>query len=283
MIDLRDIGVDGWIKLSVWIARIARKLGAEGFILRAKHYITLQTLLPVHLQAVHQLRRLGLDICDQKIDDETAPHVARQAVDACTAMRNCMANLLDLSESQLHCNIKLFGSDGTILTWARSKPRDDRPHELDAKVGRPITDGSVWCALLGKSDGRRAWRQHKCFACNDLLTASHRHQFICGRDNWQQFYKSILAYPLMYRDEADATEAHVFGFLSFDSPNSRVFLGTPNIYDYCEADQWSNYHDRLQGNATFHLGAIMADTLSMVLKPLYAEIDTEVFRQSHNA
>lgn len=72
------------------------------------------------------------------------------------------------------------------------------------------------------------------------------------------------------------SEKVIFGFLCFDSPKANAFLGMPNIFDFLENDGWVQYHKKLKENAPHHTSAIMADTLSMFLRPYY-----EMEQQSH--
>lgn len=234
--------------------------------MQLKHYITLQTLTPLHMGAVHELRQLAIDIVASSEADGVR-RTTRQAVVACTAMRDTLANLLDLDEHELHCSIKLFDKDDNIRTWARSKPLDDRPPEMD--VSRPLTDGTPWCALLGKDDGITHWREYRCFSCNDLVQAHSKGRLSIKRSDWQRYYKAALVYPLVYRRDIDRSEKVIFGFLCFDSPKVNVFIGMPDIFDSIDNDGWHQYHMRLKEKAPHHASAIMADTLSMFMRPYY--------------
>lgn len=262
-----DIDILGKIKLLVWVARFIRKLGGSKAVIHAKHYVTLQALLPLHLQAIHKMRKLALDMLDQSSD--TPRKSSREAMEVCSALRNTMGNVLDLNVHDLHCSIKVFIPGDRVVTWARSGPLDDRPHEFGEDAARPLTDGTPWCALIGRNDGKTSWRQHKCFSCNDLLRAHERELWVCKRDNWQRYYKSVLVYPLLYRKDADEPETVVFGFLCFDSPKKDAFIGLPDIFDFRETEDWNKYHHLLNTKAPFHLGAILADTLSIFLRPFY--------------
>jgi len=255
----------GWlIKSALFVANVVRKLGGRKIVIKGKQYVALQSLSPLHVETIHHIRTLGLDMMEE--DESRTQRCIRQATFACTAMKETYSNLLDLDRHQLQCSIKLFTPDKTIFTFARSTPYDDRPLD-DQGPHSQITDGTPWCALLGQSDGVTSWRRQVCFACNDLLSAHARGLFVCKRNNWMSLYKSAIVFPICYRADGNPREAAVIGFLSFDSPLKDAFYGVPDIFSYREHQQRPEYHERLHQVATFHLGAIMADTLSMALRP----------------
>ena len=262
-----DQGVDVgfWVKAVVWGGKVLRTLGGRRLVHSVKHYLALQALAPLHVEAVHKMRRLSIDVLagDRK-------QTVRQAKETCTAMRNTMANLLDLDEHELHCSIKVFTPSGKVTTFARSAPLGDRPLETDGSIERPVEAGSPWCALVARDDGKTRWEKHKCFACNDLPKADGNHFLTIERPDWQRFYKSVLVYPLINHDSNQCQQASsIFGFLCFDSPRIGVFSGMPDIFDYRGHEQRAEYHKLLSQNALFHMGAILADTLSVFLSPLY--------------
>lgn len=251
------------IKTAVWVSRFLRKVGFRQQIVIAKQYVALQTLMPLHSMAIHEMRSLALDVYESNNIE-----IARQAMKTCTAIRNVLGNLLDLNEHELHCSIKLFDNEEKIGTWARSQPLDDRPTELDGST-RPISDGTPWCVVLGKDDGITRWREHCCFCCNDLEAAQSSGKLQIKRQNWARYYKSALVYPLVYRQCANRETKVIFGLLCFDSPRKKAFLGVPDIFNFSSESGWTDYRIKLMNSAPFHAGAILADTLSVFLRPFY--------------
>ncbi len=268
MIEPKDFGIPWWLRSAIWALSLARKAGFRKQVVYAKQYVALQTLAPLHSDSVHSMRRLALDMLARNPDPERA---TREAMRVCTAFRKTMGTLLELEDNELHCSLKVFGDDNRILTWARSEPYDDRPHETGEDHSRPVTDGTVWCAILGSNDGITRWRRYRCFCSNDLPSAQGKSLFVCNRTDWQQYYKSVLVYPLMYRADADEKDPTVFGFLGFDSQKRGAFQGLPDIFDYRDPDQWGKFHDVISTKAAYHLGAAMADTLSVFLRPYYQQ------------
>lgn len=258
--------VPWWLKLLVKSAGVLRKVGWRDKIVTAKHYVTLQTLVPLHLEAIHTMRRLASDALLGPSANEA--HFAAEAMQVCTALNRTMGAALDLGANELHCSIKVFLPPDRIGTLARSEPMDDRPLEMGPENARPLSDGTVWCALMGKNDGRTQWRRYQAFVCNDLPSAYAKGKLRCGRLDWQDYYKSVLVYPLLYRSDG-TQKGTVFGFLGFDSPRVDAFLGAPNIFDHLENDGWGTYHERLNRASVFHLGAILADSLSVFMRPYY--------------
>ena len=213
------------------------------------------------------MRRLALDTVSN--DQDVGKTSTRQAMTTATAMRNALGNILDLDEHSLHCSIKVFQEDGHVATWARSSPLDDRPVETSGEA-KPISDGTPWCALMGKDDGITRWRKIRCFASNDLTQANEKRLLTIGRENWSHYYKSALVFPLIYYNECENNQSPViFGFLCFDSPEQNAFPGLPDIFRYRDPHDLQSYHRALSKQAAFHMGAIMADTLSVFLRPFY--------------
>lgn len=64
-------------------------------------------------------------------------------------------------------------------------------------------------------------------------------------------------------------EFQTLGFLAFDSPRTGVFEGLPDIFQY--RDRWHEYVGLLKQQPVFHLGAMLADTLGMLLYPFYTD------------
>ncbi|HEY9146838.1 MAG TPA: hypothetical protein VIN36_09155 [Thiobacillus sp.] len=259
-----------WLKGLVKAAGVLRSAGLRDRIVIAKHYVTLQTLFPLHLEAVHAMRRLASDALHGPGANDA--HFAAEAMHVCTALNKTMGAALDLGTNELHCSIKVFLPPDRIGTLARSEPMDDRPLEMGPENARPLTDGTVWCALMGQNDGRTHWRRYQAFACNDLPDAHRKGKLRCGRPDWQDYYQSVLVYPLLYRSDG-TQKGTVFGFLGFDSPRAGAFLGAPNIFDHMENDGWGKYHERLNRCSVFHLGAILADSLSVFMRPYYQRPD----------
>jgi len=63
----------------------------------------------------------------------------------------------------------------------------------------------------------------------------------------------------------------VMGFLAFDSPNKKAFDNVPDIYDYKDdLGKRAEYFSLLSNTTVFQVGAVIADTLSMFLRPAYS-------------
>ena len=177
-----------------------------------------------------------------------------------------MGNLLELGDHELHCCMKVVvqndaGAD-CVGTIGRSDPYDNRPNMLAPSDLHLVEKNSVWCSLLGRDDGSARWPVFSCFACNDLY--AHPADFKCDRTDWQKFYRSTLVFPLRYIQDEVNSKFVTFGFLAFDSVKKGVFGDVPDIFHYRE--RWHAYHERLSNTTAFHVGAVFADTLSVLMR-----------------
>jgi hypothetical protein len=206
--------------------------------------------------------------------DHHQSETTRLAGDVCTECNSLSADLLELDGNHLHCSLKVLlrgetSEDDVVATWMRSEPYDGRSGFPSPDTHR-VSENSVWCALLGRYDGNFNWKNpFCCFACNDLI--EHGSEFRCSRDRWQDYYRSTLVFPLRYLSQANGERKYnVIGFLAFDSPNKNAFARVPDIFDYRDRpDKIADYNTKLSAAAVFQIGAVMADTLSMFLRPAY--------------
>lgn len=252
-----------------WGAKVVRWAGGQRLVASIRHAGALGILAPLHYRVLHAARNLAVEMAGHPPEkaQERASFAARQF---CTECRDVMGRMLEVEPSELHCCLKVMtsqegqGHADRVATWARSDPLDDRPVEIGNQNAHVICKNSVWASLMGESDGRLDWRPFPCFACNDLANAKG---FRCDRDNWEDYYRSALVYPLRYIASDNCYDYVNFGFLAFDSPRNGVFLGVPEIYDY--KDEPPRFRARLEKSAVFNLGAIIADALSMFMRPYY--------------
>jgi hypothetical protein len=68
-------------------------------------------------------------------------------------------------------------------------------------------------------------------------------------------------------DKSKANTWETIGFLEFDSMKRKVFTGMPSSFEHIKDP--SGFRAKLEKNAIFHSGAIIADSLSMCLRPYY--------------
>jgi hypothetical protein len=196
--------------------------------------------------------------------DET--RVAELAIDFCSACSLFMGRIIEAERNDIHACLKVIvrGKDGTgdrIKALARSEPNDGR--EIGGE-GTPLAKNTAWNVFCGTYDGCTKWPKMSCFCCNDLR--QHVSDYDNGRDRWDQFYESKLIFPLRYMNRRDPSAYETIGFLEFDSKKG-AFIGMPNAYDFVK--KANEYRTEAENNAIFHAGAIIADTLSMCLRPFY--------------
>lgn len=266
---MEDNSFENWSK---WIRRVAwvlRKLRLGSVVRQVRNVATLWLLYDFHFRLIHRIRALSARL-EANPSAEAAAALANQI---CTEARLVLGNFLDLKPNNLHCCLKLMASGGPgnedearVSTWARSEPFDDRPFEQGDANAHLVRTNSVWSALYGRDDGETRWRIFTCFCCNDLAA---RAAFRCDRKNWQNFYHSTLAFPLRFPNNADGGDGEYqnLGFLAFDSPRKNVFRGLPDIYNH--VGDPTGYRTLLEGSPAFHLGAMIADSIAIAIRPLF--------------
>lgn len=264
--ELAEIQEPEWFGWLAWGLGKARRLPVIGtFWHYAKCRATKNVLHDLHDQLLHRLRRLAPAVAD--FDSEyDAAHLATQV---CTESRRIVSAFLELGANDLHACIKLLkppldegDSEGwRVATWVRSEPEDDRPFEQGDYNAHKVSANTVWSALLGENDGKEDWRPYCCFACNDLRENTN---FMCDRDNWRRYYRSVLVFPIRYVADNVGEASGIIGFLAFDSPKKNAFPGLPDIM--ATSDDPAAFRQKLEKHAIFHLGAIIADTLGAVLR-----------------
>jgi hypothetical protein len=223
----------------------------------------------LHHKVFFEMRELGLAFEEISNPEE----VAIYASEVCNLCRQTMGEFLGLQEQELHCTLKAFptetNSREVVNTWARSLPYDERP----INDNQSINNNTFLCSLLGLDDGKNNWRRPlRCFSCNDL--EAHLHDFACSRSDWSKYYRSALVYPLRYpKSVKKPNDFEMTGFLIFDSFKASVFTDLPDAFRCIINDEsWNQYHGDLVRKPAFLLGAIMADTLAMFLRPGYQKI-----------
>jgi hypothetical protein len=257
---------DKWIKLVSTTASVLRKLRLGRLVEAVKTRAQLPLIREYHENVVHPLRCLAVAMNDVADPKATAYHAQR----VCTEIAKVMRFHLGIRQNELHCCWKVIQPKQNLkdLTFiraiARSEPRDHRP---DDEETRPAEQSTVYCSLMGLQDGTTVWKPFSCFCSNNL--PGHGHLFHSGRSNWQEYYKSSLVFPLRFIQKTEPLKYFNFGFLCFDSPEANLFRGMPDIFDY--RDRFHKYLDLLRQNATFHLGASIADTMSMFLRNVYRD------------
>jgi hypothetical protein len=258
--------VETLVSIIVWIVKVLRFVpkGKE-IVVAVKSRASLQLSLVLHEQAIHRMRNFSSAVANQCWFDG-----GQSAIEVCTAYRELMGNLLGLSPDQLHCCLKGFlpekctGAIDSVVTVARSEPLGNRPIDLNNYDAHPVSENTVWASLMGRNDGARRWRALKCFHCGDLY--GHGNNFKCTRKEWQDYYRSTLVFPIRYMVNLNSRSCEITGFLAFDSLMKNAFGNLPDAFQYLENDV--EYHTLLWKNTQFHLGAILADTLSVFLKPM---------------
>jgi hypothetical protein len=262
------------IKIAVFFAKVLRKIKLQAFVRNIRARASLELFRILHENVIHTSRLLGESMKDWNIREK---ETTRLAQDVCTSSRKLMANLLELKPEFLHCCIKVLQaseannipSKNEVITWIRSEPSDARP--LDPKP-HIVEQNTVWSALLGCYDGAYNWKlSFKCFSSNNL---SGHDEFNNSRDNWKQFYHSVLVFPIHYLtyNESGQPIKNVMGFLAFDSPLKNAFGNAPDIFYYKDSPSKRAEYDTLLSNSTaFQIGAVIADTLGVFLSSAYSQ------------
>ena len=251
-------------QLMVKGARVLRyfKIGKR-IVSSVKIRASLDLTRDLHKEAIHRIRNLSS--ATSKGDWSSG---GQSAIEMCTACRNIIGNLLELSEDQIHCCLKGFwaqecsGEDDLVITVARSEPFYNR-HTGDSDA-HLVKNNTVWSALLGENDGKYTWESLNCFHCGDLF--DHVSQFQCTRANWEQHYRSTLVFPIFHLEDINTRNRKISGFLTFDSPQKNAFGKLPDVFSY--VTRRDEYHTKIAQFSSFHLGALLADTLSIFLEPV---------------
>lgn len=254
------------ISIIVKVAKILRFLGFTNIVSAVKKRASLDLTTVLHQEVIHKIRTLSPSLQSQ--DWHCSASIAIQF---CSACRELMGNLTELTGDEIHCCLKVFRSgkctdkEDAVVTLARSLPFDNRP--LDQNVIYTVRDNTVWCALFGEHDGHTKWPRFKCFACNDLQ--KHQSVFHCTRDRWYDHYRSTLVFPINYMRDTNTLTCEISGFLAFDSPIKNAFSGLPDIFDFREKP--AQYYKQLRKSAIFQVGAAISDTLGIAFVP-YCDI-----------
>lgn len=251
----------------VWVARALRFIRAEGIVGNFRRRASLGFFELLHLDVVHRMRRLGMALETAHSNEQELTHAGELAIEFCSACALLMGRVIEVEQNEIHCCLKVIvkGPKGLPLlrTFARSEPTDDRE---DISEGTPLASNTVWNAFSGSNDGHNNWQRMNCFCCNDLT--EHASEFDNGRSNWDRFYKSKLTFPLRFVDKQRPQVFETIGFLEFDSKKG-AFVGMPCCYDYVK--DAASYRCKLDKCTVFQVGAIIADTLSICLRPYYSK------------
>ncbi len=261
--DSEHAGVSKWLG---WGAKLMRWTGPPGkWVLRELKTRAIFNQSKEFHRVLHCLRKIPHMRNGANANSKIFAIPPSLAVEICTSFRSLMANILELGEQELHCCLKMMvqqdGGD-RVGTIGRSDPFDHRPQETSEEESHLVANNTVWCSLLGRPDESHQWQVFSCFSCNDLQ--AHPLEFKCDRKDWQRFYRSALVFPLRYIHNENNSHFVTVGFLAFDSPKPKVFGQVPDIFKY--KDAWHQYHQKLNKTTAFHLGAILADTLSVLMR-----------------
>jgi hypothetical protein len=258
----------------VWGARLFRKIGLKKIVRAVRNRSTQGLFLRLHTEVIHNMRMLGVKLNHWDHNDSETLTLVGDVCNVCNACNDLMSDLLEIDKYHMHCCIKVLVKrpnieEDLVETWMRSDPSDGR-NEDDDPNSHLVSKTSTWSALLGRFDGKYNWEKpFCCFSCNDLLDNADVYQN--SRNGWEKYYRSTLVFPLRYPTyEGRQRKYNVVGFLAFDSSKKNAFVSLPNIFDYRDnINKISDYQSLLAASAPFHLGAIMADTLSTIMKPTY--------------
>lgn len=274
---ISDIPASWYVRVAVAIARMLRKSETLRIIVWAvRDRTVLGPLSKLHLKAIHRIRSIALSRANLEALSKSHEHLEELATDC----RDVMADVIEAWPDSVHCTIKLCDrrkaknkGQVKVYTIARSRGSDTRPRQFGTEHAHLVGENSAFAALVGCNDRKNVWgpRVFKCFACNDLRDHGN---YDCSRTDWDAYWRSTCVFPLRFR--APDGDHHVFGFLTFDSPKPGAFRGLPNIYDY-----HNNAHSKKKGNdefdrlleyrSAFHIGGILADTLSTMFLPMLQE------------
>lgn len=187
------------------------------------------TLSQLHQKFAHHLREFAVST-----DGSGAPPNTSAAGHLVNGCRDVVCQFLEVDPQIVHATLKFIGpnpsgekSSAPIYTVARSAPLTRSP---DLHIPHPAGHNSDFSALLGCADRKNVWTEpYSAFTCPDL-TAAHA-SYDCSRDNWQRCYRTTVVLPLRFANPA-TLEHRFMGFLTFDSLNTKVFAGLPDIFQY---------------------------------------------------
>ena len=251
-------------------AKILRWLRLNGIIKEVKSQANLGLVCQLHEQVIHHSRDLGMRM-EKWVHTEA--ETTALAKNVCTSSMQLMSNFLELKPGYLNCCFKVLhpsidkGTNFKVASWTRSSPYDSRQKD---KTEYTVKDNSVWSAMFGEYDGKTNWDEpYDCFTCNDLWKYSN---FQNSRKDWKTFYRSCLVFPIKYISYEEGQPVdNLIGFLAFDSPKAGAFGNVPDIFKYSsDLESRAKYYSLLHSSPTFHIGAIIADTLSMFLRSAYS-------------
>lgn len=260
------------VKAAEWAAKGLRWIRCRPIISAVKHRATYSLFQTIHEEVVHPMREFALHPHRVGAHPEDLP---RTVIDICTGLRKVMGNVLELDADMLHCCMKVIvrhGDHDQVATLGRSKPWDNRegPRFLWPNDTFRIDENTVWAALFGRQDGKTKWDEVRCFACNDL---AKRAEFCCKRESWEQYYRSTLVFPIRLVNNSPSEVRRIVGMLAFDSPKTGSFGTVPDFFDY--RGRWAEYHHALRSQTVFQVGATFADSLGVMLTPLYRTLKKE--------
>lgn len=260
MLDLDDIPTVWYLRSFVWGIRFLRRIGVRGPVRSIRERAALGIIGRLHLLSIHQIRNFSLGRYLSGGLYELASFAPLEEL--ANAHRNVFSDFLEVAPEGLHCTIKVCCGGGPdkadikVCTIARSIPCH-RPPEYGPDVYHLVGQNSSFAPLVGCNDRKNIWipQAFSCFACNNLI--KHSGQYDCSREDWMNYYKSTIVFPLRYRIGA---KSKVMGFLTIDSDRVNVFGAIPDIFDH--KDNSSVYAEKLSFAGAFHIGGILADTLA---------------------
>lgn len=228
MFDDVDIPAPWYVKVFVWAARYLRKTKfGRHMIANFRGRVMLGTVSRLHVNAIHEIRRFGINQSSLEIDNyDQLEHLA----DGC---RNVMADILQVNATDLHCTIKVCqGEKGLpkeewkVYTVARSS-HSNRPTEFGLDHAHILGHNSAFASVSGANDRKNNWRSrvYSCFLCDDLTKYE---TFDCSRKDWQLYYQAAVVFPLRYHRNGDLGHT-ILGYLTFDTKNLEIFADMPCI------------------------------------------------------
>lgn len=263
-----DIGATLHTAIQVWkfASWCAHKVPLTGPVFREiRRRRDVRVFREMHDGVLQGMRRLTVAMAHP---DATEAAILPMANQLCTHFCDAVGPRLTLKQHQLHCCWKMLrrveGGDPLLQTFGRSIPFDEgRP----VRKAHPLkcSQSTIYAALTGEDDGVHRWRVFPVFCCNDLATYFLR--FKTGREEWGKYYNSTLVFPLRYVRDLDKEDYDTMGFLAFNSPVKGAFADVPEIFKF--QDHVGDFRDRLSDSATYHLGAIFAETLAAYLHGIY--------------
>jgi hypothetical protein len=261
---IEDIPSPWWIRFFlVKLFRFLRKTKWGKnivFLIKSRSHLGFVTKL--HQKAIHDIRNLTVTQLFNDTNDEVIIEKLQNIVNS---YRDVMADILEISEKELHCTIKIFADNGEVemekfevYTLVRSDDEENywhgRPLEFGSSHSHIVGKNSSFAALLGVSDRENDWTNnaYTCFVGNEL---GKYEKYDSSGLNWKNNYTSTAVFPIRYHF-INEPDPNIIGFITFDA-KTPVF-GNSSIFDY---NSPTDYYNDIKALSFFHVGGILADLL----------------------